>query len=94
MGTQIACNEEWYYAPRDALVKMPWHILIKWRTNNPAGFEGGTKIYINPISPTDLRDMIVPRLYELRGKGEIGGFKVAEECPCEPNSLRYYLAKA
>jgi len=94
MGIQIACNEEWYYAPRDALVKMPWHILIKWRTNNPAGFEGGTKIYINPISPTDLRDMIVPRLYELRAKGEIGGFKVAEECSCEPNSLKYYLAKA
>lgn len=94
MGSQIACNEEWYYAPRDALVKMPWHMLIKWRTNNPAGFEGGTKIYINPISPTDLRDMIVPRLYELRDKGQIGGFKVAEECPCEPNSLRYYLAKA
>jgi galactose-1-phosphate uridylyltransferase len=94
MGSQIACNEEWYYAPRDALVRIPLHLLIKWRTNNPAGFEGGTKIYINPISPTDLRDMVVPRLYELRDKGQIGGFKLAEECPCEPNSLRYYLAKS
>ncbi len=94
MGNQIACNEEWYYAPRDALVKMPLHVLIKWRTNNPAGFEGGTKIYINPISPPDLRDMIVPRLYELRDHGHIGGLKIAEECPCEPNSLRYYLAKS
>jgi galactose-1-phosphate uridylyltransferase len=94
MGSQIACNEEWYYAPRDGLVRVPWHMLIKWRTNNPAGFEGGTKIYINPISPTDLRDMVVPRLYELRGRNEIGGFRVAEECACEPNMLKYYLAKA
>jgi galactose-1-phosphate uridylyltransferase len=94
MGNQIACNEEWYYAPRDALVRIPWHILIKWRTNNPAGFEGGTKIYINPISPTALRDLVVPRLYELRSKGDLGNLKIAEECPCEPNSLKYYLAKA
>jgi len=94
MGNQVACNEEWYYAPRDALVRIPWHILIKLRTNNPAGFEGGTKIYINPVAPTDLRDMIVPRLYELRDSGYIRGLKIAEECPCEPNSLKYYLATA
>jgi len=92
LGNQVACNEEWYYAPRDALVRMPWHILIKLRTNNPAGFEGGTKIYINPVSPTDLRDSLVPRLYELRHNGVIKDLKIAEECPCEPNSLKYYLA--
>ncbi|MCD6360558.1 MAG: DUF4921 family protein, partial [Armatimonadetes bacterium] len=56
MGSQIACNEEWYYSPIDSIIRMPWHVLIKWRTNNPAGFEGGTKIYINPISPIALRD--------------------------------------
>ena len=93
MGNQVACNEEWYYAPRDALAHIPCHILIKLRTNNPAGFEGGTKIYINPISPTDLRDMFVPRLYELRDQGAISGLKIAEECPCQPNSLKYYLAR-
>lgn len=92
LGNQIACNEEWYYAPRDALVRMPWHILIKLRTNNPAGFEGGTKIYINPIAPTDLRDSLVPRLYDLRHNHAIFDLKIAEECPCEPNSLKYYLA--
>ncbi len=92
MGPQIACNEEWYYTPRDAVVKMPWHILIKWRTNNPAGFEGGTKIYINPISPIALRDKLVPRLYEMRNAGKIAPFRIAEECQLVPNCLKYYQA--
>ncbi|MGA1874824.1 MAG: DUF4921 family protein [bacterium] len=89
MGNGISCNEEWYYTPRDSMVPMPWHILIKWRINNPAGFEGGTKIHINPMELTDLRDQMVPRLYELRDKKIIDGFKIAEECPLQPNCLRY-----
>ncbi len=89
MGSGISCNEEWYYCPRDAIVPMPWHILIKWRINTPAGFEGGTKIFINPIALTDIRDQMVPRLYELRDKKIIDGFKIAEECPLKPNPLRY-----
>jgi len=93
MGPQIACNEEWYYTPRDAVAKMPWHILIKWRTNNPAGFEGGTKIYINPISPIALRDKLVPRLYELRETKKIASFQIAEECKLVPNCLKYYSAR-
>ena len=93
MGPQIACNEEWYYTPRDAVAKMPWHILIKWRTNNPAGFEGGTKIYINPISPIALRDKMVPRLYELRDAKKIASFLIAEECQLVPNCLKYYAVR-
>lgn len=89
MGSSISCNEEWYYCPRDAIVPMPWHILIKWRINTPAGFEGGTKIHINPMALNELRDQMVPRLYELRDKKIIDGFKIAEECPLKPNSLRY-----
>ncbi len=89
MGSNISCNEEWYYCPRDTIVPMPWHILIKWRINNPAGFEGGTKIHINPMQVTDIRDQMVPRLYDLRDKKIIDGFKIAEECPLKPNSLRY-----
>lgn len=89
MGSSIPCNEEWYYGPRDCLVKLPWHVLIKWRINTPAGFEGGTNIHINPVAPLDLRDMIVPRLYELRDKKIIDGFKIAEECPVNPNPLLY-----
>ena len=89
MGSQIPCNEEWYYSPIDAIGNIPWHILIKLRTVNPAGFEGGTKIYVNPISPEDLRDKMVPRLFELKNKNKIEKFPIAFECPCEPNCLNY-----
>jgi galactose-1-phosphate uridylyltransferase len=88
-GNQVPCNEEWYYTPRDAKVLMPWHILIKWRTNNLAGFEGGTKIYINPISPMAQKNLIVPRLRELRQQGKIQNIKIGDECLSKPNPLLY-----
>ncbi len=91
MGSQISCNEEWYYTPVDAVYKMPWHVMLRWRINVPAGFEGGTSIYINPLTPIDIRDKIVPRLYELRSAGKIDGIAVAEECRLAPNPLKYYL---
>ena len=91
MGNQISCNEEWYYTPFDAVYKMPWHVLIKWRVNVPAGFEGGTSIFINPMTPVELRDRIVPRLYRLRDEGKISWLKIAEECHVDPNPLKYYL---
>jgi galactose-1-phosphate uridylyltransferase len=91
MGSQISCNEEWYYTPIDAVYKMPWHVLLKWRVNVPAGFEGGTSIYINPLTPIDLRDRMVPRLYHLRDTGVINSFRLAEECRLAPNPLQYYL---
>ena len=91
MGSQISCNEEWYYTPIDAVYKMPWHVLLKWRINVPAGFEGGTSIFINPLTPIDLRDKIVPRLYHLRDTGVINSFRIAEECRLIPNPLLYYL---
>lgn len=91
MGSQISCNEEWYYTPVDAVYKMPWHVLIKWRVNVPAGFEGGTSIFLNPMSPVELRDRMVPRLYQLRDQGLIAGIRVAEECRLVPNPLKYYM---
>jgi galactose-1-phosphate uridylyltransferase len=91
MGSGISCNEEWYYTPVDAVYKLPWHVLIKWRINVPAGFEGGTSIYINPMTPIDLRDRLVPRLYKLRDERKIGYIRIAEECKVEPNPLKYYL---
>lgn len=91
-GNQISCNEEWYYSPIDSIYKMPWHILIKWRMNVTAGFEGGTKIYINPLSPIELRDKIVPRLYKFREEGIIEKCRIAEECRVIPNPLKYYLS--
>jgi galactose-1-phosphate uridylyltransferase len=89
-GTHISCNEEWYYRPFDSTIPIPWHILIKWRVNIAAGFEGGTKIYVNPMSLTELRDSLVPRLFELRSQGRFGYLLIAEECPVRPNSLKYY----
>jgi galactose-1-phosphate uridylyltransferase len=89
LGPGISCNEEWYYRPVDCLDKLPWHIFIKLRISTPAGFEGGTRLHINPISPYELRDMVVEKLYPARDKKIIDGFKIAEECPCEPNCLRY-----
>jgi galactose-1-phosphate uridylyltransferase len=91
MGSQISCNEEWYYTPIDAIYKMPWHVLIKWRVTVTAGFEGGTSIFINPMTPIELRDKMVPRMYKLRDEGKIGWLRIAEECRVDPNPLKYYL---
>jgi galactose-1-phosphate uridylyltransferase len=91
-GSNISSNEEWYYTPVDAVYQMPWHVLIKWRINTAAGFEGGTSIYINPIAPLELRDRLVPNLYRLRDAGRISSsIRIAEECKIYPNPLRYYL---
>ena len=88
-GSDVPCNEEWYYKPPDVDVPMPWRVLIKWRVSTPAGFEGGTKIYVNTLDPETLRDRMVPRLFHLRGQGRIAAIKIATECPCVPNCLRY-----
>jgi len=91
MGSMISCNEEWNYTPIDAVYNIPWRVLIKWRINIPAGFEGNTGIYINPISPHQLRDKLVPKLYEMRSNGELAyGIQIAEECPCQLNCLSYH----
>lgn len=91
VGNQVSHNEEWYYTPVDAVSKMPWHVLIKLRINVPAGFEGGTSIYLNPLTPADLRDRVVPRLYELRERSALHDLRIAEECRIHPNPLKYYL---
>ena len=88
-GSDIPCNEEWYYKPPDVDVAMPWRILIKWRILTPAGFAGGTRIYVNTIDPEALRDRVVPRLFQLRNEGKIAMMKIAFECACTPNCLRY-----
>ena len=89
-GPDVPCNEEWHHRPIDLDVRMPWRVMIKWRVSNLAGFEGGTKIYLNTISPQDLRDRVVPQFYRLRDEGRIAGdIRIAVECACRPNSLRY-----
>ncbi len=89
MGPDISCNEEWYYMPKDSLIPIPWHIFIKWRVNTPAGFEGGTKISVVPYSLYEVRDRLVPRLFQRRTDGHIRYMDVAQECSVQPNSLAY-----
>ena len=88
-GPTIPCNEEWYYKPPDADVPMPWRVLIKWRITTPAGFEGGTKIYVNTIDPETLRDRVVDALFRLKNQGCLAPIKIAFECDCVPNCLKY-----
>jgi len=88
-GAEVPCNEEWYYKPPDVDVPMPWRVLIKWRVSTPAGLEGGTKIYVNTIDPESLRNRVVTRLFHLRTQGKTANIKIATECPCLPNCLRY-----
>lgn len=92
-GADIPCNEEWHHKPPAADVAMPWRVMIKWRVSTLAGFEGGTKIYLNTISPDVLRDRVVARLRELRDQGAIGSaIRIAEECDVPDNPLRYRTA--
>lgn len=88
-GSRIPCNEEWYYKPPDADVAMPWRVFLKWRLSTPAGFEGGTRIHVNTIDPESLRDRIILKLAELRRDGRIAAMKLAGECDCVPNALKY-----
>jgi len=89
-GPQVPCNEEWHHKPPDADVPMPWRVLIKWRLSTIAGFEGGTKIYLNTIDPPTLRDTVTRELFRLRDRGDIAGtIRIGPECACVPNSLRY-----
>ena len=89
MGSGSSCNEEWFYTPMDAVYTMPWHVELKWRVNVPAGFEGGTGIYINPVLPSDFRDTIAAQLHRLNSSGKIGNITMVEGCMNDPNPLHY-----
>lgn len=88
-GPTVATNEEWYHQPRELDVPMPWRIMVKWRVSTLAGFEGGTKINVNTISPFALHDRVLPRLRELRTQGLIAPMKLGPECAPTRGCLRY-----
>ncbi|WP_099298907.1 DUF4921 family protein [Corynebacterium dentalis] len=89
-GPDVPCNEEWLHRPLDVDVPMPWRIVIKWRVSTMAGFEGGTKIYINTISPGNLKDRVLPALIEAREQGRLApGIRLGDECKFAPNQLKY-----
>ena len=79
-GAEVPCNEEWYHRPPDVNVPMRWRILLKWRVSTLAGFEGGTRIYLNTQDPWAVRDRIVTRLEKLREDGAIAPMKIGAEC--------------
>jgi galactose-1-phosphate uridylyltransferase len=89
--SQTTCNEEWYYAPFDSVCNAPWRISVKLRVHTPAGFEGNTKIYINPISPQKLAAEAVASLREKRGKGLINkDIRIGDEVGKKPDVLNYH----
>lgn len=90
VGPEVPCNEEWHHKPVDVDMPMPWRVLIKWRVSTLAGFEGGTKIYLNTLSPQNVRDRVVKEMYQLRDQGWIDEeIKIATECSVQRNSLKY-----
>ena len=90
VGPQVACNEEWHHRPPSTATLAPWRVMIKLRVSTLAGFEGGTKIYINTISPWNLRDRIVDPLYKARDEGRVArSIRIATECEPRRNSLWY-----
>ncbi|MDO5512498.1 DUF4921 family protein [Corynebacterium sp.] len=89
-GPDVAVNEEWHHRPVDLDLPMPWRVNIKWRVSTLAGFEGGTKIFVNTLSPDNVRDRMVSAMYRLRDEGKIAqDIKIATECSARRNSLLY-----
>lgn len=88
-GEEVPTNEEWYHQPPDLGVRMPWRVLIKWRVSTLAGFEGGTKINVNTISPFALRNQVLPALVRLRAAGAIAPMRLGAECGDALGRLRY-----
>jgi galactose-1-phosphate uridylyltransferase len=58
----LPSNEEWHHDPAGS---MPVHVVIKWRMNIPAGFEGASSIHINPMDPHSVREATVTGLRSL-----------------------------
>lgn len=89
-GVHVPTNEEWHYRPPQAPWPMPWRVVLKWRISNPAGFEGGTKVYVNTIDPWELRRRAVAGLTELRSRGAIApGIRLGDDVSADDARLRY-----
>lgn len=86
-GPQLACNEEWHHRPPAMDEAIVWRIVLKWRISTLAGFEGATKIYLNTLSPWDVRDRLLPELHRLRDEGAIAPMSIGDECDVAPGSI-------
>ncbi len=88
-GRQVPTNEEWHFRPRGVRVAMPWRIDLKWRISTLAGFEGGTRIHVNTISPMVLRERMVAALLGHRDSGRIAEMAIGDECANRSGALSY-----
>ena len=88
-GAALPCNEEWYFQPRGSDAPMPFHILIKWRINIPAGFEGSSHIFVNPLFPSEMKERVMDSLVQLRQEKRIGNMKLGDECEASRGCLHY-----
>ena len=86
-GVKIPSNEEWYYRPPSVDIPMRWRILLKWRISTLAGFEGGSRIYLNTIDPWRVQKRAVKRLRSLRKRGLIAPMKIGDECEVSEDLL-------
>lgn len=80
VGDDVPANEEWHCRPIGVGVAVPWRVTLKLRVSTLAGFEGGTKIYVNTISPAALTARLLPALFEAREAGTIAPMDLGEEC--------------
>ena len=89
-GAEVPCNEEWHHKPIDLDIPVPWRVMIKWRASKLAGFEGSTKVYLNTISPENIRHRMSHRLTQLRREGRLAdSVRIAGELTYRRNSLKY-----
>ena len=88
-GADVPCNEEWHQRPHRVGIPLPWYINIKWRVSTLAGFEGGTKINVNTISPTMIKERLIPRLMELRERNIVSVGLIGDQCRISQHPLRY-----
>jgi len=72
-GVDVPSNEEWHHRPPSVELPMPLRIVLKWRLSTPAGFEGGTKIYVNTLDPWAVRERTLSRLRGLAANDAISG---------------------
>lgn len=86
-GADVPCNEEWYHRPPSLNTPLRWRILVKWRISTLAGFEGGTRIYLNTIDPWEIHKRMVASLLDLRVKGLIAPMLIGAETQVEKNLL-------
>lgn len=86
-GAAVPTNEEWYHRPPSTITPVRWRILLKWRISTMAGFEGGTRIYLNTMDPWQVQARTVKNLLRLREEGKIAPMRIGDECRVSPADL-------